>query len=286
MITSNRLSLEEAELAVDAALAKAAELGVGSVIARVRRRRLADRRQAARQRQADERRHRHQQGVHRRLPPAPDAHLHQRPARPGGVRHHEHAPGPVRDLRRRLADRDRRRGGRRHRRVAVATPGRTSPAARPAITAVLEHLGKTRRLLEVGQLATAGTDRRLSDRSMAPRNRPIGSASASPALRRRDVRAPQPGRRDAGRVDRARSRRRRRRRRGRRRASTGSPRGGARHRRQRADVLSKAARLLAERADDIAAEMVPRRASRSPTPATRRAARRRTSSSTPARRTG
>jgi uncharacterized protein GlcG (DUF336 family) len=33
MIQSNRLSMEEAELAVDAALAKAKELGVGSVIA-------------------------------------------------------------------------------------------------------------------------------------------------------------------------------------------------------------------------------------------------------------
>ena len=33
MIQSNRLSMEEAELAVDAALAKATELGVGSVIA-------------------------------------------------------------------------------------------------------------------------------------------------------------------------------------------------------------------------------------------------------------
>jgi uncharacterized protein GlcG (DUF336 family) len=32
MITSHRLSLEEAELAIDAALAKAAELGVGSVV--------------------------------------------------------------------------------------------------------------------------------------------------------------------------------------------------------------------------------------------------------------
>ena len=32
MITSHRLSLEEAELAVDAALAKAAELAVGSVV--------------------------------------------------------------------------------------------------------------------------------------------------------------------------------------------------------------------------------------------------------------
>jgi uncharacterized protein GlcG (DUF336 family) len=33
MIQVNRLSMEEAELAVDAALAKATELGVGSVIA-------------------------------------------------------------------------------------------------------------------------------------------------------------------------------------------------------------------------------------------------------------
>jgi uncharacterized protein GlcG (DUF336 family) len=33
MITSNRLTLAEAELMLDAALAKAAELGVGSVIA-------------------------------------------------------------------------------------------------------------------------------------------------------------------------------------------------------------------------------------------------------------
>ena len=33
MIQSNRLSMEEAELAVDAALATAKELGVGSVIA-------------------------------------------------------------------------------------------------------------------------------------------------------------------------------------------------------------------------------------------------------------
>ena len=80
---------------------------------RVRRRRLADRRQAARQRQADQRRDRDQQGVHGGLPPATDAHLHQRPARAGGVRHHEHARRAVRDLRRRLADRGRRRGRRR-----------------------------------------------------------------------------------------------------------------------------------------------------------------------------
>ena len=41
MITSHRLSLEEAELAVDAALAKAAELGVGSVVCVCDSRRIA-----------------------------------------------------------------------------------------------------------------------------------------------------------------------------------------------------------------------------------------------------
>ena len=154
MINIHRLSLEEAELAVDAALAKAAELGVGSVVVRVRRRRLADRRQATRQRQADERRDRHQQGVHRRLPPPPDAHLHQRPARPGGVRHHEHAPGPVLDLRRRLADRDRRRGGRRHR-VSGGHTKEDIACCQAGITAVLEHLGKHAGLRQVGQLGAA-----------------------------------------------------------------------------------------------------------------------------------
>ena len=79
MIQNNRLTLAEAELVADAAIAKAVELGIGSVVAVcdnagwpivVKR---PDNAKPTSVEIAD------QQGVHRRLPPPPDAHLHQRP---------------------------------------------------------------------------------------------------------------------------------------------------------------------------------------------------------------
>jgi uncharacterized protein GlcG (DUF336 family) len=80
MIQSNRLSMEEAELAVDAALAKAEELGVGSVIAVVDAAGwpiVVKRPDNAKPTSVDIA---HQQGVHRRLPSAPDAHVHRTPS--------------------------------------------------------------------------------------------------------------------------------------------------------------------------------------------------------------
>ena len=259
---------------------------------RVRRRRLADRRQATRQRQADERRDRHQQGVHRGLPPPADAHLHERPTRPGGVRHHEHAPGrfsifvggwPI-EVDGEVVGGIGVSGGHTKEDIACCKAG---------ITAVLEHLGKTADFAKWDDWAPPVPRPQPTDRSPAGASSPhrdsaddrqIGGERRR-GVRRRHLRAAQPGRprQVVSTAPESTRRRRRRRRRSQRRARPLAP--------DHADAARRRARPSGSGYSPSGPTASPprwwpRRASRSPTPATRRAARPRTSTSTPARPTG
>ena len=246
MITSHRLSLAEAEIAVDAALAKAAELGVGSVVC------VCD---AAGWPIAIKRPDNGKPtSVEIAINKAFTAACHRRPthtytnAQPGqeafGImnmhqgRFSIFVGGWPIEIDGEVVGGIGVSGGHTKEDIACCQAG---------ITAVLEHLGKTPDFAKWDNWSAADVTDDLTTMTVEVLNLIAGErvGASDGAV----VRAAQPGRPRAGRVDRPRSR-----------PPTTSPppsprpptdwrSGGGRRRPQRADVLGRAGRLLAERAD-------------------------------------